>query len=99
SRDQLQRGTKGEYDKWARARVRQLTGTVPAKTTYQTWLKGQSVEFQNDVLGITRAKLFRDGGLQLDQFVNRAGDQINLKDLARKEASAFRAAGLNPDDY
>ncbi len=99
SRDQLPRGTKGDYDKWARGRIRQLVGPVPATQTYQTWLKGQSNAFQNEVLGDTKAKLFRDGGLTLDKFVDRNGTELTLKQLAQKEADAFRAAGLNPADY
>lgn len=99
SRDQLPRGTKGDYDKWARGRIRQLVGPVPATQTYQTWLKGQSNAFQNEVLGNTKAKLFRDGGLTLDKFVDRNGTELTLKQLAQKEADAFRAAGLNPADY
>jgi len=99
SRDALPRGTKGAYDTFARQRMRELTGTVPATETYQTWLKGQSATFQNDVLGDTRAQLFRNGDLTLDRFVNRQGDQIPLPELARREAAAFRAAGLNPENY
>lgn len=99
SRDDLPYGTKGEFDKWRRTRVRQLVGQVPAATSYQKWLQGQSVEFQNDTLGVTKAKLFRDGGLSLDKFVNRNGDELTLAQLAQKEASAFRAAGLDPESF
>lgn len=99
SRDDLPYGTKGGFDKWRRARVRELVGPVPASTSYQTWLKGQSVEFQNDTLGATKGKLFREGGLTMDKFVNRNGDELTLAQLATTEASAFRAAGLNPEDF
>lgn len=99
SRDDLPYGTKGAFDKWRRNRVRELVGPIPAATNYQQWLKGQSVEFQNDTLGITKGKLFREGGLTLDKFVNRNGDELNLSQLAQREASAFRAAGLDPDDF
>lgn len=99
SRADLPYGTKGAFDEFARRRIRELTGQIPAKTTYQEWLSRQSAEFQDDVLGPTRAKLFRDGGLTLQKFVNRRGDELTLAELARREASAFRAAGLDPDDY
>lgn len=99
SRDDLPYGTKGGFDKWRRNRVRELVGPVPASTSYQKWLTGQSVEFQNDTLGVTKGKLFREGGLTLDKFVNRNGDELTLSQLARTEASAFRAAGLNPEDF
>ena len=99
SRDELPKGTKGDFDKWSKGRIREMVGPVPATTTYQTWLKGQSVAFQNEILGNTKAKLFRDGGLQLDKFVNRNGDELTLSELASKHAEAFRAAGLDPTKY
>lgn len=98
-RDDLPYGTKGTFDKWRQKRVRQLVGQIPAGTSYNKWLKGQSVEFQNDVLGVTKAKLFREGGLSLDKFVDRNGGELNLAQLAQKEASAFKAAGLDPDNF
>lgn len=97
TRDALPRGMKKEYDKYAAKRVRELTGRVPDSTSYQVWLGRQSKSFQNEILGLTRARLFRDGGLTLDKFVNRQGDEIPLRELARREAAAFKAAGLNPE--
>lgn len=99
SRDDLPRGLKGDFDKFSRKRIRELTGQLPATTTYQTWLKSQSKQFQEDVLGKTKAKLFRDGKLQLDQFVSRNGTELTLSQLARKHADAFRAAGLDPEAF
>lgn len=98
-RDQLPRGTKGQFDDYARRRARELTGRVPASTSYSTWMREQPVAFQDEVLGKTKARLFRDGGLELDRFVNRNGDELTLSQLAQLEADAFRRAGLNPGDY
>lgn len=99
SRARLPRGTKGRYDEFARARIRELTGRVPAKTTYQEWLRTQSASFQDDVLGKTRGRLFRHGGLTLEKFVSQAGIEIPLSELARLHAGAFRAAGLDPEGF
>lgn len=99
SRDALPRGTKGDFDKWKRRKIRELVGPIPASTTYQQWLKGQSTSFQNEVLGVDKARLFRDGNLPLDKFVDRGGNELSLAELARSQKDAFRAAGLNPDDY
>lgn len=99
TRDGLPRGHKGAFDSFARQRVRELTGRVPGRTTYQEWLGRQSAAFQDDVLGKTRARLFREGGLSLDKFVNRRGDEIPLSGLARLHAAAFRAAGLDPKGF
>jgi SPP1 gp7 family putative phage head morphogenesis protein len=99
TREALPRGSKGAYDEFARKRVRELTGRVPASTSYQVWLKGQTRTFQEDTLGVTKAKLFRDGGLTLDKFVAANGTELTLGQLAAKHASAFRAAGLDPKGF
>jgi SPP1 gp7 family putative phage head morphogenesis protein len=99
SRADLPRGTKGAYDKFAQKRIRELTGTVPAATTYNEWLSSQDAAIQDDILGKTKGALFRKGGLTLDKFVNRQGDELTLHELAQKQKDAFRAAGLNPEDY
>lgn len=98
-RGALPRGTKGKYDAFARRRKRELIGRVPVDTTYESWLRTQSTGFQEDVLGKTKAKLFRDGKLTLDKFVHRNGDELTLAELATKERQAFIDAGLNPDNY
>lgn len=99
SRDGLPRGYKGRFDQFSRRRVRELTGRVPATTTYQQWLTGQSSQFQDDVLGKARGALFRQGGLTLEKFVNQQGKQLPLRELARHHADSFRAAGLDPESY
>lgn len=81
SRDDLPRGMKKEFDAFARTRVRELTGSAPASLTYQEFLERQSARFQDEVLGPTRGKLFREQGLTLDKFVNRSGDLLTLKQL------------------
>jgi len=99
SRGALPRGHRLAFDSFARGRIRELTGTVPAKLDYGTFLRRQSREFQDDVLGVTKARLFRRGKLALDRFINRQGDELTLAQLARREGEAFRAAGLDPDDF
>lgn len=77
-----------------------LGGGVAGRPTYQEFLGRQSTTFQNEVLGPTRGKLFRQGGLTLDNFVDRRGwDNIPLSELVKKERQAFIAAGLDPDAY
>lgn len=77
--------------------INDLTGDVPASESYQKFLKKQTAGFQNDQLGINRAKLFRKGGLQLDQFTDKQGKTITLKDLRGDHPEAFIKAGL-PDE-
>lgn len=57
------------------------SGPVSAKRTYSGWLKDQPKSFQDQVLGRERAKLFRAGKFNLDQFVDMNGNPINLKQL------------------
>jgi SPP1 gp7 family putative phage head morphogenesis protein len=99
TRGDIPRGLRGAYDRFAQARVREMTGRVPATTTYNDWLKQQTVTFQEDVLGKTKAKLFRTGDLHLDQFINRQGDELTLADLASRHQAVFVAAGLNPQEF
>ena len=101
TRDDLPKGQKGLFDKWAQSRKGDFIGQVPANTTYGPWLKRQSAEFQDDVLGKTRGRLFRQGGLTIESFVDDRGRTLALSELARKDSEAFRAAGLDlsPDAY
>lgn len=83
--------SKSEIDPGARA---SMDGQIPATTTYQDWLKAKPAAFQADILGPDRARLFREGGLTLDRFVDRAGKELTLDQLRDKYASAFERAGL-----
>ncbi|MDX9698634.1 MAG: phage minor head protein [Rhodocyclaceae bacterium] len=80
---------------WARDNV----GRVPSATTYQDFLSRQPAAFQDDVLGKTKGKLFRDGGLKVDQFVDRNGTELTLEQLAATKPEAFVRAGLDPDAF
>ena len=68
-----------------------MDGQVPSKTTYQEWLKNQSVDRQNEVLGVTKAQLFRDGKLTLDKFVSPTGHVYTIDELKQRNAKAFEA--------
>lgn len=74
-------------------------GRVPSKTSYQEFLGRQPASFQDEVLGRTKGKLFRDGGLKVDQFVDRAGNELTLKQLAATRPEAFTRAGLDPATF
>ena len=55
-------------------------GPVPASTTYSEWLRRQTAETQNQILGPARARLFRDGQ-SLDSFVDPTGREYTLDEL------------------
>ena len=69
---------------------------VSANVTQSEWLKRQPRAFVRSSLGDTRAKLFLDGKLELDSFVDMQGRQLSLKELKQTTAgeAAFRRAGL-----
>jgi len=90
TRDGLPRGHKGRFDDFSRSRVRALTGQVPASQSYATWLRDQTTAFQDEVLGPTRARLFRQGKITMDKFVDRTGKPYTLDDLMRREPEAFQ---------
>jgi SPP1 gp7 family putative phage head morphogenesis protein len=81
-----------------RALIKDLTGQVPASQTYQVFLKKQSTAFQNDVLGLQKAQLFRKGGLTVDKFTDPRGKPFTLADLRRDHPEAFIQAGLHNND-
>ena len=69
-------------------------GTVSAQVTYGGWLRKQPASFQAEVLGPTRAKLFRDGGLSVQKFVNFDGRTYTLDELRGLNPLAFEKANL-----
>ena len=99
ARAAIPRGQKGAFDEWSRGRMRELTGTTAAKTTYQTWLGRRTAAQQSDILGPTRAALFRKGDLTLDKFVMADGTELTLSQLATRNAAAFRRANLDPEAF
>ncbi len=66
-----------------RAWTKENVGTVPAMTSYDTWLRKQPTVFQNEVLGIRKARAFRKG-LKLDKFIDRKGNELTLVQLKEK---------------
>lgn len=77
-RDELDEGTRAS-----------MNGQVPAKTTYGDWLRRQPVSVQDEVLGPTRAKLFRSGGLDVSKFTNRRGKTLTIEELRVQEAATW----------
>ena len=77
---------------------RRVIESVPAKQTYYGWLKDQSAEFQDAVIGPTRGKLLRDGGLSAQRFaelqLGKTFEPLTLVEMRRLEPLAFARAGL-----
>jgi len=73
-------------------------GYVPADMTYYDWLKTQSADFQEDVLGPARAELFQSGKLTSKQFANLNLDRnfqpMNLDAMEAKLPTVLAAGGI-----
>src|SRR5690625_2214378 len=82
--DDLSEGTRASID-----------GPIPEGTTYNDWLKRQPAAVQDEVLGSAKGKLFRDGGMSVDRFVDeRTGHVYGLEELRKRDEAAFARAGL-----
>ena len=74
------------------------SGPVDGGVTYYEWLKTQAPEFQDDALGVTRAALFRKGGLSAAAFarlnLGRNFQPLTLEQMRRLKPNAFKRAGV-----
>lgn len=81
-----------------RREVAKLVGKVPASTTYQDFLTRADVPFQNNVLGPTRARLFRAGEFDVQGFVDNSGQRFTLRQLYDQKPTAFQTLGIPAPD-
>jgi len=66
-----------------------MDGQVPSHTSYAEWLVRQPYARQEQVLGVTRARMLRDGKITVPEMFNDAGEFLTLDELRRVDASAF----------
>lgn len=71
-----------------------IIGQVDANTTYPQWFARQSAEFQKEVLGATKYKLYKDGGFTLDKFVDPLGKEYTIAELRALDEKTFKELGL-----
>lgn len=97
SRKDVPHGLKGEFDEFLRGHIGKATGTVPARTTYEDFIRSQTKAVQDDILGPSRAALVRSNkDFRIGEFVDSGGKVKTLAQIAEQHASAFEAAGLDP---
>jgi len=77
----------GELEPGTRA---SMDGQVSEKLTYNEWLKKQPAAVQDEVLGPTRGRLYREGKVKIERF-SVDGRRLTLEELRRRE-------GLNSED-
>lgn len=66
-------------------------GPVDANLSFSDWLRNQPEDVQDDILGATRADLFRSKKLQVDRFTDARGNVLTLDELKRKDKELFAA--------
>ena len=62
---------------------------LKSRPTYGDWLTKQPEIVQDDVLGPTRGKLFREGGYTVDRFTDPSGQEYTLDQLRQKDSDTF----------
>lgn len=66
-----------------------MDGQVPADTTYSQWLSRQSAARQDQVLGPERGRLYREGGMKMEEFYTDRGVWLTIEQLRERDAAAF----------
>ncbi len=73
---------------------------VSARTTMNSWLERQPESFQREFFakfpqGEEKLRLFRQGGLNAQKFVDPSGAALSIDELRAREPLAFERAGLS----
>lgn len=71
-----------------------LDGQIPAETSFSDWLRRKPAGFQDQILGVTRGRMFRENGIDVDRFTNNKGVVYTLDQLRQRDAELFKKAGL-----
>lgn len=84
------------YDGYTPPKQRASEHGVVENQSYYEWLKRQVPEYQDEVLGKTRGKLFRDGGMSVEKFKSLQLDKnftpLTLEQMRELEPKAFERA-------
>ena len=84
------------YDGYQTPKQRASMDGVVKNQSYYEWLKNQPAQYQDEVLGKTRAKLFRDGGMTVERFralqLDKHFTPLTLEQMRALEPKAFDKA-------
>ena len=61
-----------------------MDGQVPTAQGFDGWLNGKSEDFQNDLLGVEKARLWRDGKVTLQELTDQSGNPLTIAELHAK---------------
>jgi hypothetical protein len=62
---------------------------LKSRPTYDDWLRQQPESVQDDILGPTRGKLYRNGDFTVDRFTDPTGQEYTLDELRKRDREAF----------
>lgn len=68
---------------------------APKRMSWAQWLARQPARVQDEALGPTRGRLFRQGGLKIERFDSPDGRPLTLAQLRIRHAEAFRRANID----
>ena len=81
---------------------RAQVGEVSANQTYYGWLKTQPASVQDSIVGPTRGKLLRNGGISAERFrelqLDRSFQPATLEQMRELEPAAFERANISLPD-
>lgn len=87
-------------DRMARNSVTGKSELVDGTISYYEWLKKQSVDFQDSVIGPSRGALLRNGGIDANKFgklqLNKEFLPITLAEMKIRNPKAFKKANVIP---
>lgn len=87
------------YDGYTAPKQRASEHGVVENQSYYEWLKNQPAQYQDEVLGKTRAKLFRDGGMSVERFralqLDKNFTPLTLDEMKQLEPKAFKKASIH----
>lgn len=63
---------------------------------YDEWMKRQRVEYQDDVLGVKQATMFREGRVSLRRYTSRRGDALTIQQARRRDMLSVFDEGRFP---
>ena len=73
-----------DRDELTPAQRASMDGQIAGDTTFAKWLDAKGEDMQDTILGPTRAQLFRDGKLDLRDFIKADGTVLTLDQLKSK---------------
>jgi len=73
-----------------------MDGQLPADTTFDAFLKSKTVAFQNQMLGVKKAELWRQGKITLTQLVDFRGNPLTADQLEQRAVAARKPPPPKP---